>query len=360
MALIELHGIGHSYSSGKQPREYALHPLDFRVRDGDTCALLGPSGCGKTTLLGIISGLLVPTVGRVHFDGRDVTELPTPERQVAQVFQFPVVYDTMSVHDNLAFPLRNRGADEADIRERVREVAELLELTEQLGLRARGLPAETKQRVSLGRGLVRKDVAAILLDEPLTVVDPRAKWELRRKLRQVRKAFSPTMIYVTHDQSEALTIADRVAVMNAGRIVQEGTPRELFEDPADTFVADFIGSPGMNLVACEVGQGRAQVGGRSFALPPALAQAAEGRRDLQLGIRPEHARLQGREQDGFQAARVLQVTDLGAYGLVTIELGAQTLGVKLPGEDLPQVGDQAWLGIPTQHLRLFSEGTAIA
>ncbi len=184
MARIGLKNLRHSYRD--QPAadsDWALQRLDLEWTDGSANALLGPSGCGKTTLLNIISGLLRPTEGAVRFDERDVTALTPDARNIAQVFQFPVVYDTMSVYDNLAFPLRNRGVPAAEIDARVREIAALLDLETTLGNRAAGLTADGKQKISLGRGLVRKDVSAILFDEPLTVIDPHLKWRLRSKLK---------------------------------------------------------------------------------------------------------------------------------------------------------------------------------
>ena len=173
----------------------------------------------------------------------------TPQqRNIAQVFQFPVIYDTMTVADNLAFPLRNRGVAPDKIRERVGQIAEMLELSGQLDTRAAGLAADAKQKISLGRGLVREDVSAVLFDEPLTVIDPHLKWQLRRKLKQIHHELKLTLIYVTHDQVEALTFADQVVVMTRGRAVQVGSASDLFERPRHTFVGHFIGSPGMNFL----------------------------------------------------------------------------------------------------------------
>ena len=249
MAEIRLRQLAHSYS--RQPAseaDYALHALEHVWEQGGAYALLGPSGCGKSTLLNIISGLLTPSHGEVLFDGKPVNQLSPQARNIAQVFQFPVVYDTMTVFDNLAFPLRNQGLDEARVQARVEEIAEVLDLSAVLRKKARNLSADEKQKVSMGRGLVRDDVSAILFDEPLTVIDPHLKWKLRRKLKQIHEQFNITMIYVTHDQLEASTFADKIAVMHGGRIVQFGTPRELFERPRHTFVGYFIGSPGMNLI----------------------------------------------------------------------------------------------------------------
>ena len=186
MAHIEFRKLGHAYSGAPAKlADYALQPMSMDWRDGGAYALLGPSGCGKSTLLNIISGLLIPSEGQVLFNGEDVTNTPTRGRNIAQVFQFPVLYDSMSVEDNLAFPLRNRKMAESEVKKRVQEVAEMLDLTQDLKKRASGLAADAKQKISLGRGLVRKDVAAILFDEPLTVIDPHMKWQLRQKLKQM-------------------------------------------------------------------------------------------------------------------------------------------------------------------------------
>jgi len=201
MARIELQELAHAYLPDPQkPSDYALRPMTMTWDDGGAYALLGPSGCGKTTLLNIISGLVKPSHGKVLFDGKDVTQLPPEARNIAQVFQFPVIYDTMTVYDNLAFPLRNRGWKEAAIRERVLHIADMLELTPDLRHRAAGLAVDAKQKISLGRGLVRPDVAAVLFDEPLTVIDPHLKWLLRRKLKEIHHELKLSLIYVTHDQ----------------------------------------------------------------------------------------------------------------------------------------------------------------
>ena len=233
MARIRFKNVKHAYPPPKgQAPVYALKEVDQIWEDGSAYALLGPSGCGKTTLLNTISGLLTPSEGEIHFDGQDVTHLPTSERHIAQVFQFPVVYDTMTVYDNLAFPLRNRGIEESVVKQRVDQIAEMLDLTTSLHNRAAGLTADGKQKISLGRGLVRSDVNAILFDEPLTVIDPHLKWQLRSKLKELHQQIGVTMIYVTHDQVEALTFADKVVVMYDGGVVQVGTPVELLTSPS--------------------------------------------------------------------------------------------------------------------------------
>src|SRR5215208_5909795 len=267
MAKILLQDLAHSYAADpRTDQNWALKPLTLECADGGAYALLGPSGCGKTTLLNLISGLLKPTNGQIVFDGRDVTDASPEERNIAQVFQFPVIYDTMTVYQNLAFPLRNRGVPAADIDRRVREVAHMLELHGMLNRRASGLTADSKQKISLGRGLVRSDVNVIMFDEPLTVIDPHLKWILRSKLKELHTRIRRTMIYVTHDQTEALTFADQVVVMKDGEIVQIGTPVELFERPRHTFVGHFIGSPGMNVLPCAIRDGAVRLGGDTITV----------------------------------------------------------------------------------------------
>jgi glycerol transport system ATP-binding protein len=329
MARIDLDHIRHSYLA--RPRgdeDYALKEVHHSWEDGGAYALLGPSGCGKTTLLNIISGLLHPSRGRILFDGRDVTELSTEARNIAQVFQFPVVYDTMSVFDNLAFPLRNRGVPEAEVRRRVGEVLAIIDLEGSAKRRAQGLTADQKQKIALGRGLVRSDVNAILFDEPLTVIDPQMKWELRSQLKRLHRTFAFTMIYVTHDQTEALTFADKVVVMYEGEIVQVGTPEELFARPEHTFVGYFIGSPGMNVIPVEVAGREARLGPHVIELPGPAAP----RSGVELGIRPEFVRI-GRE--GLPLA-VDRIEDLGRHKVVWGSLEGHAIAAILgEGEELP-------------------------
>jgi len=293
MAKITLSELRHSYlSSPSTDADYALQRVHLDWTDGGAYALLGPSGCGKTTLLNIISGLLKPSEGRVLFGDQDVSMLSPDERNIAQVFQFPVVYDTMTVFDNLAFPLRNRGMSEPAVRKRVEEIAEMTDLTEMLKKRASGLTADGKQKISLGRGLVRADVNAILFDEPLTVIDPHLKWHLRSKLKELHQRVGTTMIYVTHDQTEALTFADKVVVMHDGRVVQAGTPVELFERPRHTFVGHFNGSPGMNVIPCEFSRGCAVINQVEMPIEnhEAVQKLAANTGGLQVGVRPEFVR----------------------------------------------------------------------
>jgi glycerol transport system ATP-binding protein len=321
MARIGLKSLRHAYTAApKRDADWALRGLDLEWRDGGAYALLGPSGCGKTTLLNLISGLLHPTEGRILFGERDVTRLDPGERNIAQVFQFPVVYDTMSVYDNLAFPLRNRGVAAAEVDRRVREIAAMLDLEATLMQRASGLTADGKQKISLGRGLVRSDVAAILFDEPLTVIDPHLKWRLRSKLKELHQKVGATMIYVTHDQTEALTFADQVVVMLDGQVVQAGTPVELFERPHHTFVGHFIGSPGMNLLsAARDDSGTARYAG--VALPHSARGAVPAGKTLAFGVRPEFVRFAA---EGLPV-KIERVADVGRFRIVDARHGEQLI-----------------------------------
>lgn len=315
MARISLNNIRHSYMTHPQTDDdYALKRVDLAWDDGGAYALLGPSGCGKTTLLNIISGLLVPSEGQLLFDDHDVTTLEPDARNIAQVFQFPVIYDTMSVRDNLAFPLRNRGVSEEVIHQRVIDIATMLELDSMLDRKAAGLTPDNKQKISLGRGLVRDDVNVIMFDEPLTVIDPHLKWKLRSKLKELHQKVNRTMIYVTHDQTEALTFADQVVVMNFGRVLQVGTPVELFERPAHTFVGHFIGSPGMNVLPVERSADGVVFNGQQIAT--ANGGSESGASELEIGIRPEFIRL---SQDGLPGT-VMTTMDAGRHTVARVQL----------------------------------------
>src|SRR6201997_5276133 len=287
MARIDLADLAHSYGGNDAaPETFALKPVTMTWRQGGAYALLGPSGCGKTTLLNMISGIVAPSRGKILFDGVDMTARSTQERNIAQVFQFPVIYDTMTVGQNLAFPLKNRGVPKGEIEKRVADIAKLLDLTSDLRRKATRLTADAKQKISLGRGLVRADVAAVLFDEPLTVIDPELKWQLRSKLKALHRDLDLTMIYVTHDQTEALTFADTVVVMHDGRVVQSGTPAELFDRPEHTFVGYFIGSPGMNIVPAEVRGREARISGHVIGLHRNYGVLPKGAR-IEIGVRPE-------------------------------------------------------------------------
>ncbi|HEV8333293.1 MAG TPA: ABC transporter ATP-binding protein [Steroidobacteraceae bacterium] len=350
MARIDLEDVGHRYSGAADA--WALRPMTMTWNDGGAYALLGPSGCGKTTLLNIISGLIAPTRGKVSFDGRDVTALAPEARNIAQVFQFPVVYDTMTVFDNLAFPLRNRGWSAAQLRQRVEEVADILELRADLSRRARALSADQKQKISLGRGLVRPDVAAVLFDEPLTVIDPHLKWLLRRKLKQIHQQLKLSLLYVTHDQTEALTFADQVVVMSQGEIVQIGTPEQLFETPAHRFVGHFIGSPGMNFLACEWRAGAATVA--DVRVETSSTQAPSGGEPLAIGVRPEYLELASTPGPNRVPVRVAAIQDQGVHTMVRLEVGASFAWAKLRTTTATPATGNAFACLPPTRCALYA------
>lgn len=353
MAKIDFNDVGHCYSGNpERVEDFALQPMTHSWENGRAYALLGPSGCGKTTLLNIISGLIRPSQGRVLFGGVDVTDWSTAKRNIAQVFQFPVIYKYATVYDNLAFPLRCRKFPAAEIDRKVREVAELLKLTGQLKSPAAKLSAGAKQLTSLGRGLVRNDVAALLLDEPLTVIDPHLKWLLRRKLKEVNETYNQTMILVTHDQNEALTFAEQVVVMQAGQIVQVGTAQELFEKPRHTFIGYFIGSPSMNFMRCRLEGGAVEVGGETIPLPELAEIDVPPNRKLEIGIRPEFLELKHEASSDTLEVPILNVKDLGNFRIATVRFAGHDLKIKIPeARSIPS--GKGFLRFPPQWTKLY-------
>jgi glycerol transport system ATP-binding protein len=368
MATITLKGLAHSYLAQPgdpqtHPQDYAIQALDHVWKQGGAYALLGPSGCGKSTLLNIISGLLSPSQGEVLFDDQVVNTLSPEKRNIAQVFQFPVVYDAMTVAENLAFPLKNIKMPKAQIKIKVREIADLLELTDSLDKKAKNLSADQKQKVSMARGLVREDVSAILFDEPLTVIDPNLKWKLRRKLKQIHEQLNITMLYVTHDQLEAATFADEIALMYQGKIVQFGSPQELFERPNHTFVGYFIGSPGMNFIPIkkseegkknENDKGRVFYQNISLAISGSQQAALESchSTNLKLGIRPEFIELSDTSEANSFPAIVLSVQHLGSYQLVVVDFFGLEMQVRV-AEKMQFSGATVYLVFPSQWLKLY-------
>lgn len=362
MARLQLDNVAHSYTPGEPEEDWALKPVDLTFEPGHTYALVGPSGCGKTTLLNILSGLVTPTAGRVLIDGVDVTRVPTRRRNIAQVFQFPVIYRSMTVRENLAFPLECRDWAKGRIDERVRSVARALGLEERLDDRARRLSADEKQLISLGRGLVRDDVAAVLMDEPLTVIDPQSKLSLRRKIRELSEEYSPTVIYVTHDQYEAMTFAQEVLVLQGGRVMQRGTPEQLFEAPSSTYVGWFVGSPAMNFLTCTRE-------GDHVRLGPTRLRAAwnapvpEGA-PLAIGIRPEYVRIVGADRRGappadqtnLVPARVVGVQDHGSTHVWELDIAGQRATAKVArGHDLP-LGEEVTVELPRVKVLPYVDG----
>jgi glycerol transport system ATP-binding protein len=357
MARIDLVDLAQSYTGNDAPLEsFALKPISMTWRQGGAYALLGPSGCGKTTLLNLISGIVTPSRGQILFDGVDITPLSTQKRNIAQVFQFPVIYDTMTVGQNLAFPLRNRGLPKSEIDARVAQIAGLLDLTPHLNRKAMRLTADAKQKISLGRGLVRSDVAAILFDEPLTVIDPELKWQLRSKLKALHRELDLTMIYVTHDQTEALTFADTVVVMHDGRVVQSGTPAELFDKPAHTFVGYFIGSPGMNIVPAAVSGREARVDGHAIALQRSYDGLPAGAK-IEIGVRPEFVNVAA-PAPGLISANIERIDDLGRVRFARLRIGDVKFAACVP-PGFSVSGDVAGLVFDPSRVHVYADSLLV-
>src|SRR3569623_2056262 len=357
MARIDLVDLAHSYGGNDAPQEsFALKPVTMTWRQGGAYALLGLFGCGLTTLLYVISGIIKPSRGKFLFDGEDITPLSTQKRNIAQVFQFPVIYDTMTVGQNLAFPLKNRGVPKAEIDKRVAEIGRLLDLEPYLNRKATRLTADAKQKISLGRGFVRSDVAAVLFDEPLTVIDPELKWELRSKLKALHRALDLTMIYVTHDQTEALTFADTVVVLHDGRVVQSGTPAELFDKPAHTFVGYFIGSPGMNVIPAEVRGREAKVGGHVIALGRAYDNLPAGAR-IEIGVRPEFVDAVA-PAPGLLTSKIERIDDLGRIRFARVRVGDAKLAARAPAGFTSSDGS-AGLRFDPSHIRVYADSLLV-
>jgi glycerol transport system ATP-binding protein len=320
----------------------ALHGLQLQIENGEAHALLGASGVGKTTLLNLLSGLLTPTSGRILMNGKDVSAWPGYARGVAQVFQFPVLYESMSVAQNLAFPLRVRKFDKAATAERVAYVSEELGVSELAHQKPRALTLFEKQLVAVGKALMRPDISLVLLDEPLTAVEPKIKWRLRQTLRKAQEDLGVTMIYVTHDQTEALTFADRVSVLAPQGILQTASPKALYESPEHEFVGHFVGSPGMNFVPARVLQ----------------LDAAE-----RIGFRPEWASMdtQGSLRGTVTRTRVLGARGGQPYGLVTLatEFGSVSVRAPLQVSDA-SVEPGAQVGVRIQRYVAFTAQQKVA
>jgi len=335
----------------------AVDSVSFEVPSGNFFSILGPSGCGKTTMLNIISGLVRPSHGQVLFDGVNFTEYSTPSRNIAQVFQFPVIYTLMTVEENLDFPLKCRRVPEKERKKRVREVAGLLNLSDKLKRPARKLAADEKQLISLGRGLVRSDVSALLLDEPLTVIDPQLKLDIRKKLKTINERYGLTMIYVTHDQNEAMSFADTIVVMNNGEVVQAGTPKELYEKPETTYVGYFIGSPSMNFIKCDFDGGRLHTAGGSIPLPSSVS-VPEDRKNLKLGIRPRFVSFAAPGADGTLKGRTEMVQEFGNYRIATVRIEEDIIRLKLPpGAEVPT--DDACISFPENKICLYANDVLV-
>ena len=321
-----------------------IPPLDLSIEDGEFVVFVGPSGCGKSTLLRLIAGLEDVSGGQINIDGRDATELPPAKRGLAMVFQSYALYPHMSVRKNIAFPLKMAGLDKAAIDEKVDYAARTLNLTDYINRRPGQLSGGQRQRVAIGRAIVREP-SAFLFDEPLSNLDAALRGNMRLEIAELPQKLATTMVYVTHDQVEAMTLADRIVVLRAGRVEQVGTPLELYREPANRFVAGFIGSPAMNFLDARAEGGRVLLGGAavtSTALPDGPCT---------LGLRPEHL---ARDPDGALDASVQVFEHLGGEAFVYATLpDGQEIVAKLDGDEGFRPGDALRLGVAGHRCHVF-------
>src|SRR5579859_3791542 len=332
----------------------ALAPLDLHVADGSFLAFLGPSGCGKTTALRLLAGLERPTGGRIFIGQRDVTHAPTKNRDVAMVFQSYALYPHLKVADNIAYPLRVRKVERAERMRQVRKVAELLGLEDFLERRPGQLSGGQRQRVALARAIIRRP-QALLMDEPLSNLDAQLRLQMRIEIKRLQRELAATMLYVTHDQVEAMTMADRIAVMHRGRLQQLASPAELYARPSNLFVATFCGSPPMNILTGEIADGAFHRATGSVPMP-----AASHRGPVKLGFRPEHAELVESASDGSLAGEVYVIEPLGNETLVTIDIGGGLVNIRQPADFAMPVGSRCAVRPMARHLHLFDVETGEA
>jgi ABC-type sugar transport system ATPase subunit len=360
MPDVTLRGICKSFGSVE-----ILRDIDLEVKDGEFCVFVGPSGCGKTTLLRIIAGLETVTAGELMIGDRRVNDLPPADRRIAMVFQSYALYPHMSVYRNIAFGLKFSGGNKADLDGKVRKVAEILKLTPLLDRKPRDLSGGQRQRVAIGRAIVREP-SVFLFDEPLSNLDAALRVNTRIEIAKLHRELSATMIYVTHDQVEAMTLASKIVVLNQGRIEQVGSPLDLYHRPRNLFVAGFIGSPGMNMIkarilAVEGASAIVGFGGDLKAELPVARGAASPGQEVTIGIRPEHM---SDATDGMLslAGDVDAVERLGEASYIYMHLDDGTnVTVRVPGDSPVEAGTRATASAVTGAVHLFnSEGICFA
>jgi len=343
MATVTLDNLRKSYGE----RE-VVHGVSCAVEDGELVVVVGPSGCGKSTLLRMVAGLETISAGTVAIDGRVVNGVEPKDRDIAMVFQNYALYPHMSCYDNMAYGLRMRGMGRDDIRSRVDRAAAILQLDGLLERKPRQLSGGQRQRVAMGRAIVR-DPKVFLFDEPLSNLDAKLRVQMRVELKRLQQELRTTSLYVTHDQVEAMTLADRLIVMNAGNADQIGPPLELYERPATAFVAGFIGSPAMNLIEGEIGDhGVVVVAGRTLAAD--LPAGAEPGRKVLIGLRPEHLELAA---DGKLPLTIELLERLGADTIVHGRVGEAALTARAAGALVARLGDTLNFAIQPEHILLF-------
>ena len=348
MASLSFKRVVKRYGHGAHANQ-VIHGVDAEVRDGEFIVIVGPSGCGKSTLLRMVAGLEQITEGEIEIGGRVVNRLEPSQRDIAMVFQNYALYPHMSVYDNMAYGLKIAKRPKAEIDERVQRAARILELSALLQRKPRQLSGGQRQRVAMGRAIVRQP-QVFLFDEPLSNLDAKLRAQTRLEIQKLHAELGVTSLFVTHDQVEAMTLAQRMIVMNAGRVEQIGTPEEVYARPASAFVAGFIGSPPMNLLRGRVQGGRFLAGDGALPLPlPAPATSGES----MLGLRPEHAALSPEGTTGWPMD-VDMVEMLGAERLVHGRLGGQAFTLRRPSsEAAPAVGQRLMVAAPAAHCHWF-------
>jgi multiple sugar transport system ATP-binding protein len=362
MASISYDHATVQYPGAERP---SVNALDLEIADGEFLVLVGPSGCGKSTSLRAIAGLEAVTDGTIRIGEKDVTHLPPKDRDIAMVFQNYALYPHMSVADNMGFALKIAGMKKDEIRTRVEDAARILDLTEYLERKPKALSGGQRQRVAMGRAIVRSP-QAFLMDEPLSNLDAKLRVQTRTEIAALQRRLGTTTVYVTHDQVEAMTMGDRVAVLKDGYLQQVDTPRNLYDRPDNVFVAGFIGSPAMNLIDVDLDQDGAVLGGRSFALPRAVMSTlgAENARTATVGFRPESVRVVN-EGEGFPF-EVVVVEELGsdayAYGTLHTnrEAGAddgKLVTIRVDARKTPMKGETIHLQIAAEDAHVFSTET---
>ncbi len=354
MAGISMQDVGKTFGKTE-----AVSNVGFDIRDGEFAVFVGPSGCGKSTLLRLIAGLEDVGSGSIAFDGRDVTEQAPAERGVAMVFQSYALYPHMNVYDNMAFGLKLAKTDKHSMVERVRETARILQIEHLLARKPRELSGGQRQRVAIGRAIVRQP-RVFLFDEPLSNLDAALRVQMRIELKRLHRELGTTMIYVTHDQVEAMTLADRIVVLNEGRVEQIGTPLELYHHPRNLFVAGFIGSPKMNflsatIAACDGNQVTLDLGtGRPVIAAVADAKSLQPGAKVTLGLRPEH--LTDTSGEGQLEGEVIALEHLGSETYVHLAYGNdEPLVIKSAGDTAIEVGQHVSVVVPPQACYLFDE-----
>jgi len=351
MADVVLKNVQKSFG-----RVTVIHGVDLDIRDGEFVVFVGPSGCGKSTLLRLIAGLEDITAGDLFIGGERVNDLAPAKRGIAMVFQSYALYPHMNVYDNMAFGLELAKSSKAEIDRKVREAARMLQIDTLLDRKPRQLSGGQRQRVAIGRAIVR-DPKVFLFDEPLSNLDAALRVQTRIEIAKLHNDTGATMVYVTHDQVEAMTLADRIVVLNAGRIEQVGTPLELYHRPANLFVAGFIGSPQMNFIACEVaGVGPDEVlvslpSGGTLAVPVAPEKVQPGE-PVTLGVRPDHVHV---SPQGTITGRVELVEELGENHLLYVDAGqGRRLTLREPGDARHEVGSTVSLELARESCHLFT------